>query len=417
MIRFTKGPIARGTVRTSFVLGLRLVVQAGTLFLVARLLGPREYGAFAGVAALAVILGTLATFGTHVVLTREVSRDPLRREHVLSYAVPLTLICGGALLVMYLLICTFALHEARVDLVVLIAIGATELLLQPLFGFPSAEFLALGHIARSQVLTTLPLVLRLAAAGAVVVLHPADPLRVYGYGYFLASFAALLVATVVVHASWPRFRKWRLPSVQDLRDAAGYAVLSASTSTPAELDKTLAVRLLPLATSGVFSVGARVVGAAILPVVALLLSALPRLFREAQGPSSSATRLLRWIFGAVLVYSVALGVLLWFLAPLFVWVFGTNYRGLGLMLRWLTLAAPGMALRMAAGTVLVAFERPWLRATVEAIGVLVLVVMAVLLARRFPVTGMPIAVVSAEWTMSAIGWVLVYRSAKRTGGA
>ncbi|MGH8403185.1 MAG: lipopolysaccharide biosynthesis protein, partial [Gammaproteobacteria bacterium] len=64
MISITKGPIARGTIRTGIVLGLRLLVQAGTLLLVARLLGPREYGAFAGVAALAVMLGTLATFGT-----------------------------------------------------------------------------------------------------------------------------------------------------------------------------------------------------------------------------------------------------------------------------------------------------------------------------------------------------------------
>ena len=63
-----KGAIARSTIRTSFVLGLRLVVQAGTLLLVARMLGPEQYGAFAAIAALAVLMGTFATFGTHFVL-------------------------------------------------------------------------------------------------------------------------------------------------------------------------------------------------------------------------------------------------------------------------------------------------------------------------------------------------------------
>ena len=48
------GPIARGTLRTTFVPGLRLPVQAGTLLLVARMLGPQQFGAFAGVAALMV---------------------------------------------------------------------------------------------------------------------------------------------------------------------------------------------------------------------------------------------------------------------------------------------------------------------------------------------------------------------------
>ena len=62
-----QGPIARGTIRTSFVLGLRLLVQADMLLIVARMLGPHQFGAFAGVAALAVILGTLLTFGIHLV--------------------------------------------------------------------------------------------------------------------------------------------------------------------------------------------------------------------------------------------------------------------------------------------------------------------------------------------------------------
>src|SRR5690348_9623034 len=99
-----RGPIAQGTLRTSLVFGLRLVVQAGTLLLVARALGPDSFGAFAGVAALAVMLGTLATFGTHLLLLGEVSREPSRRTEILRHAVPLTLLCGGILLAVYLLI-------------------------------------------------------------------------------------------------------------------------------------------------------------------------------------------------------------------------------------------------------------------------------------------------------------------------
>ena len=49
-----KGPIARGTVRTSFVLGLRVLVQAGTLLLIARTLRPDRFGAFAGAPASAI---------------------------------------------------------------------------------------------------------------------------------------------------------------------------------------------------------------------------------------------------------------------------------------------------------------------------------------------------------------------------
>lgn len=61
MVRFKmlNGPIARATIRTSFVLGLRLLVQAGTLLLVARMLGPADYGAFAAIAAALFGMATL----------------------------------------------------------------------------------------------------------------------------------------------------------------------------------------------------------------------------------------------------------------------------------------------------------------------------------------------------------------------
>ncbi|MGH8190302.1 MAG: lipopolysaccharide biosynthesis protein [Rhodanobacteraceae bacterium] len=412
LVRHAQGPIARGTIRTSAVLGLRLVVQAGTLLLVARMLGPHQFGAFAGIAALAVLLGTLATFGTHVVLLGEVSKDPTRRAEVLPYAVPSTLLCGGILLAIYLLICELALREAGVPIEVLLAIGITETLLQPLFTLPAAEHLALGRIARSQLLTTLPLALRLAAAAAVFLLAPRDPLTVYGYGYLAASLIALGVATSTMPAPWPAVKNWRLPNGSELRNAAGYAALSATATSPAELDKTLATKLLPLAASGLYAAGARVIGAATLPVVAMLLSALPRLFREGQEKPKQTLRLLRWIFAAAVSYSVALAVVLWFIAPVFVWLFGPRYHGIEHIIHWLVLAVPGMALRIAAGSVLTALGKPWMRVGFEMIGLIVLVVAAVVLSIHFGSIGMPLALACSEWAMAALGIALVIRATR-----
>lgn len=401
------GPIARGTIRTTLVLGVRLVVQASTLLLVARMLGPQLYGAFAGVAALAVILGMLATFGTHLVLLGEVSIEPARREDVLPYAVPFTLLCGGALLGIYLLLCTLLLHEAGVPMTVLIPIGVTETLLQPLFGLPAAEHLALERIARSQLLQVLPLALRLAAAAAVFALDPVAPLATYAYGYLVASLIALAIATRTMPAPWPTVESWRLPNKAELRNAAGYAALNVTAASPAELDKTLATKLLPLAASGLYAAGARVIGAATLPVIAMMLSALPRLFREGQDKPHRTARLLRWIFAAALTYSIALAVALWPLAPVFVWVFGPTYQGIEHTIHCLTFAVPGMALRIAAGTVLTALGKPWMRVGFEVAGLIVLVVAAVVLVPRFGIAGMPVALVCSEWGMAILGWALI----------
>ena len=411
------GPIARGTIRTSFVLGLRLIVQAGTLLIVARMLGPDQFGAFAGVAALAVILGTLSTFGTHLVLLGEVSREPKRRDEVLRYAVPSTLLCGGILLAIFLLICKFVLHGTGIALNVLLAIGITEMWLQPLFALPAIEHLALGRIARSQLLSTLPMALRLLAAAAVLLLQPADLLASYSYGYLVASLVALAVATATMPGMWPRWATWRLPTKEEIRNAAGYAALNITAAGPSELDKTLATKLLPLASAGMYAVGARVIGAATLPVVAMMLSALPRLFREGQGQPKRTAHLLRWVFGATLVYSIALAVVLWFVAPVFVWLFGEKYQGLQHTIHWLTLAVPGMALRMAAGNVLMALAEPWMRVGFEVAGLAVLAIAAVVLTINFGALGMPIALACSEWVMAMIGGAMIITTNKATASA
>lgn len=398
-----RGPIARGTLRASVVLGLRLVVQAGTLLLVARFLSPGPFGAFAGVAALAVMLGTFSTFGTHLMLLGEASRDATRMDRVMDYAAPGTLACGAILFAVYLLVCPAVFRDAVPPSVVLVAIGLTEIVLQPLLALPAMAHLALGRVGRSQVLQTLPLGLRLGAAAIVLAMHPAEPLVAYGFGYFAASVVALGVGTMGMPAPWPSPRAWRCPSRAELRQAAGFAALNITATSPAELDKTLAARLLPLSAAGLYSAGARVIGATTLPVTAMLLSALPRLFREGHEQQRRTFRLLGWIFTAALGYSVVLAAVLWIFAPAFAWVFGATYEGIQQTIRWLCLAVPGMAMRMAAGTVLMAVGRPWMRAGFEVAGLAILAVASAAFTATLGPIGMPLGLACSEWGMAALG--------------
>lgn len=395
--------------RTSIVLGGRLFVQAGTLLTVARMLGPHQFGLFAGIAALAVMLGALSTFGTHFVLLGEVSKHSGRRDSVLSYAVPLTLACGTLLLVAYLLICRMFQHEAGISLSVILAIGVAEIWIQPLFGLPAIEHLAFDRTARSQMLTTLPLALRLIAAGTILWWHPRDALAIYAFSYLAASIAALGFASWTMTRSWPRIRDWRLPGKQEFREAAGYAAIAITSSSPAELDKTLASRLLSLSSAGIYSAGARVIGASTLPVIAMMLSALPRLFREGHGQNAGSTRLLRWIFIAAVAYSIALSAALWFAAPLLAWLFGPQYHALGQTIRWLCLAVPFMALRIASGNVLMALGKPWGRVGYELTGIFMLSLSAVLFTKYMGPIGMPLALACSELCMSAVGWFYILR--------
>lgn len=411
------GPIALATLRTSVVLGLRLSVQAGTLLLVARLLGPGAYGTFAGISALAVMLGTLSTFGTHLVLLGQMSQDPARRQLVLCYAIPCTLLCGGSLLVLHGLVCELVLNASGVSMAALLLVGIAETVLQPLFLLMVSEHHALGRIARSQLLQMLPMALRLLVAYLVLVVQPVRVLDAYAAGYAAASVLALFCGAFGLPHPWPSWRKWRLPRWVEWRGAVGYAAINISKTGPAELDKMLALRWLPNEAAGVYAASARVVGAVTLPVTAMTLSALPRLFRD--GHKRDGGHLLAWMFGAASVYSLVLAGALWWVAPLFGLAFGAGYEGIGEVIRLLCLAVPGLALRLVAGNALMALGKPWMRVGFEVVGLGILIIASSWLVALLGARGMPLALACAEWGMAIAGGVLVLLArgqARATGG-
>lgn len=402
-----KGPIARATIRTSFVLGLRLLVQAGTLLLVARMLGPADYGAFAAIAALAVLMGTFATFGTHLVLLAEISKNPGQRQPVLAYAVPTTLISGSVLFLLYLAAGQFWLANASVPLQVMACIGLAETLLLPLYLLPATEELALEKTARSQLLVIFPLALRMAVAGIVMLLAPVQPLALFAWLYLATALLALVCMKVYKHDAWLQPKQWKLPNRAQLKHSVGYATLSLTAAGPSELDKMLAVKLLPLGVSGLYAAASRVIGAATLPVTALLLSALPRLFRQAGEHSAQSQRLNRWIYLSVLIYGMALAGLLWLAAPAVQWLFGSQYHGMGDMLRWLCIAVPGLVLRLTVASILMTQDKPWLRAGFEVFGMATLAIAAFALYPQFGAKGMALALAASEWGTVLIAMIFI----------
>lgn len=411
-----KGPIARGTIRTSAVFAARLLVQAATLILLARWLGPHQFGLFAGAASLAAMLGTLATFGMHTVLVRAAARDPEQAIVVWRYAVPSTLAFGTLLLTIYLIVTPRFLDRLSGEWLLLVALGASELLLQPLCLLAVNDHLGRGSIAGSQLFALLPMVCRLTG----ILLLPPDA---GDHAFDMLAPVYTIASVIGVAASWaalyrPRARLsgWRWPEQRHLADAAGFALLGVTAAGPAELDKALSARFLPASAAGIYAAGARIVGASTLPVIALTVAALPRLFREADASaklSGQSARLQRWILAASAAYGFALALLLTTIAPYLPGLFGPAYTGMDEVIRGLCWGIPALAMRMGGGLILMSLGTPWERAGVELSGLVVMAVMAAVLAPALGSMGLVWAVVASEWAMAVISMSLVYRGGRR----
>lgn len=401
-----RGPIARATVRTSAVLALKLIAQAAILLLLAYLLGPSGFGAFAAVASLAVLLGALATFGTHLTLLRDLARDTGARDRILHVVLGTTAVCGGALFFTYLLVAFVLFRDVHVDTLLVLCLGLSEILVQPFLLLSATQRHAVGRIARSQLLMALPLILRMTVLAGLWICNVGDPLVIYAVGHLLAVVVALALSLSTLERRWPHPASWRILDGPGRRDSAGFALMMITANGPAEVDKILAARLLPLDTAGLYAAASRVIGASVTPILSMMVSALPRLFLQTDRQRAN---LLKWLFVAALAYGIAAFTVLHALAPLIDWAFGTRFFGVGDNIRMLALAVLPMCLRVAATNTLMTMGSPWLRVGTETAGIVLLLLLALGLTPSWSTTGLIIAVAITELVMALLAWTLVFR--------
>ena len=406
------GAIATGTIRTSAVLAFKLALQASNLLLLTYTLQPEDFGRFLGTVALAILLGTLSTAGTHFLLLEAVSKNTGSRNRVMSFSVPTTILVGTVLLCIYTGIC-LSLLQSGFNIKAIMMLGFTETILQPLLSLARMERLGRGYAARSQLITTYPILLRTIALSTIWVLEPHDPLICYIALYPIASILVIACATSQKQYRFPPLNSWMAPPFNDLRRSIGFAVMGVATTSPGELDKALAMKLLSPDASGVYSAASRVIGALTLPVAAMMISALPRLFRDGYTNNSSATRLVKWTFWCALSYGTAGALALWLSAPYFSSIFGDAYHNVGTAIAWLSAAVPAMALRVASGNALMSLGKPWIRTASELTGVAVLVTAAVPLAMSMQIRGLTLALIITEWYMAVSGITLTVFTLKQ----
>lgn len=401
-----KGPIAIGTIRTGFVLGLRLIVQAGVLFLLASVLEPHGFGLYAALGALAVLLGTLANFGTHLTLLRDISRASPGVGAALRVALGTTAFCGSILLLIYTALSHLLLPVPEEGYWVILALGAAEVLFQPFLVIAAMERHGRGQIACSQLLLIQPLLLRLLIVLAIVESAPEDPLSWYAMGHLCAVVLPLgYVAWSAEPAAWRQPSRWQVARLSDWRNLAGYAVMNASANGVAELDKILASRLLSLGAAGIYAAASRIVGSLVLPVIAMVLAAMPRLFRD----GTAGKKIHFWLFIFAAMYGLLAASVMALAAPWIESLFGGAYIGVGELIRLLAFAVPAVSIRAAATNVLTTLERPWVRVCLELAGWLVIVVLTLAFIRSYGSVGMAFSIICAEWILAVSSVVLIGR--------
>lgn len=396
---------AIGTLSTSGVFGVRLLLQAASLLLLTRMLGAQSFGFFAAIASAALLFGTVSTLGLHLTLLRDFSSTNLNKGKLLNEALGTTASCGAICFALYLTIVITLFDSSSTDVTAAIFIGLSETLIQPLLLISIQERIAKGRPALAQLFLVAPLFLRTSLAAIIYINHSDSPLLLYSIAY-LGSAALTLAASKSTHPTrWPRITEWRLINKERVRDVKGYALFGFTYRANTEIDKILASQVLTMSSAGSYAAASRAVGALATPINALIQSILPNLFKTKTSAQSqklhSATFFLSLTYGGIAAAAMFL------LSPWLADLFGPGYADFETYLQGIALAVPALSLRLTGCSILMTTGHVRLRNYIELSSIFILILSSFTLAVMKAPLALPISFTLAELWGASASWYII----------
>lgn len=258
--------------------GLRLAMQAVYFVIIARILGPAQYGAFAAVVALVVTMSPFSGWGSGNILIREVARKAETFGPYWGAAVATCLVSGGGLFVVALAVGPLIVGQ-NIPYSVLVLVAGSDLVFTRLSGISGQAFQALERLKWTATLQVSVGLFRLAGAIVLLLLPTTATAVSWSICYFVSSALAgcLGLCAVRILLGWGRLSL--APMRGEVREGFYFALGLSSQGTYNDIDKTLVGRLDSLEAAGSYSAAYRVFYAIFAPVQAVLSAGYARFFR------------------------------------------------------------------------------------------------------------------------------------------
>ena len=316
--------------------GLRLVIQAAYFTVIARSLGPYNYGAFIGVVALVGIVFPFGSLGSGNLLIKNVARDRSLFPVYWGRGLVTTVASSSVLFLVVLILSRFLLPSSIPRELVLLVSGA-DLFGMSLIALSGYAFVAVERLNWTAAVNVMISASRLIGALLLVSVHRHPTALQWGYLYLLTTVAIVLTALVLVtfKLGWPQFN-WRRPAAE-LREGFYFSGSLSAQTIYNDIDKTMLARLGTLDATGIYGAAYRLIDVTFVPLSALLVAAYPTFFRKGVGGIAATLSYAKRLLIRALGYSALASISILLFAGLVPYILGPEYARTVEAMRWLAL--------------------------------------------------------------------------------
>jgi O-antigen/teichoic acid export membrane protein len=327
--------LARNAGWMVFGQGSGFLLQSAYFILIARLLGPSEYGVYAGAFALTSILGQYSSIGSGTIFLRYVTADPEKFSLYWGNILMVTMIASVAVIAGLSIFAGRLLSPGTQSITLLAAVAncfCNQLTTSAAKVFQTYEQLQVTAVLN----VATNLARTLAAAAMLLGIHHASAYQ-WSVATVIVSLlaASAAIVTVTVKFGWPAFSLDL--ARRHFAEGFGFAFATSTSTAYNDVDKTMLSHYGMNAANGIYSMAYRIIDVATIPGLAIREAALPRFFQSGQSgiraSAALAMRLLKRAAPLGLIAAAAVFVS----APLVPHLVGNGFRETVLALRWLCL--------------------------------------------------------------------------------
>jgi len=251
-----------------------VVAGIANFLLLARLLGPEDYGLISGAWALVLAIGPIVTLGSERLVIRDFTSTG---DAPAALGAGLATSVVGSSIGVLLLVGSHSLVLPQVPVLLLAALAIAEILAMGVTGCVIGLSFAIGDARSASIATVLVGGARLAAVLVFAVTGGDDPVR---WAVLYAAISVLAAAAQVAWG-WSRFGR---PTLVDyrfgsrVREGLPFSAGTTAGIVQTSADKILLVRFGLTVEAGLYSVAYRLATMVSMPVLAVMQAMLPRYF-------------------------------------------------------------------------------------------------------------------------------------------
>lgn len=311
------------------------VLLLGIYFVVlARALGPTDYGAFAATLTLSRIFGSFASWGYGNILIKNASREPARFREYWGLCLIIAL-CGGSFFTTLVLVISKLVLQLSISGLSILMIASSDLIFAGIIALIQQAYLSFDRLPRYVQLQNGASAFRLC--GAILMLFTIDKpsVSVWSILYFVTGLIPCIVGVGLVNKELGRWIfKWKI-SRAEFFEGFYFSVSQSSQGIYNDIDKTLLASMTTLELAGLYTAAYRFIDFSYAPISGLLISSYANFFRRGvhgiTGSLAWALRIIPW----ATAYGLLAALGLYLISGFIPFLLGSVYDETVSIVRWL----------------------------------------------------------------------------------